>query len=262
MRAVILAGGRGSRLAPFTTVIPKPLLPVGDTPILEIIIRQLADAGFDHITLTLGYMSTYFHTFIEQHRSLHRLAKIDFVEEEKPTGTAGSLAAVAGLRGTFLVMNGDLLTTLDYRALLAHHRAQRALLTIGQHQKDVNIDLGVIKTDGAGQVIDYIEKPVLSYGVSMGVYVYDHEVLSFIEPGEYLDFPSLVLRLVASRKKVVAYPSAACWLDLGRYEDLQRATEIFLERRHDFLPERTAGRVSRAAAKRSFRDGARARCVT
>src|SRR3954469_3159379 len=100
MRAVILAGGRGSRLAPFTSVIPKPLLPVDDTPILEIIIRQLARAGFDHITLTLGYMSTYFHTFVAQHRSLKSLAKIDFIEEEKPTGTAGSLASVPNLRGT------------------------------------------------------------------------------------------------------------------------------------------------------------------
>lgn len=236
MRAIILAGGRGSRLAPFTTVIPKPLLPVGDTPILEIIIRQLAHAGFDHITLTLGYLSTYFHIFLAQHRSLHRLAKIDCVDEDRPTGTAGSLAAVPGLSGTFLVMNGDLLTTLDYRALVAHHHRQRSLLTIGQHQKDVQIDLGVIKTDKAGQVVDYIEKPVLSYGVSMGVYVYDEKVLSFIEPEEYLDFPSLVLRLLAAGKKVTTFCSEALWLDLGRFEDLHRATEFYQERQHEFLP--------------------------
>ena len=111
MRAVILAGGRGSRLAPFTSVIPKPLLPVGDMPILEIIIRQLAAAGFDHITLTLGYMSSYFHAFLAQHRSLRRLARLDCIEEEKPTGTAGSLASVPRLDGSFLVMNGDILTT-------------------------------------------------------------------------------------------------------------------------------------------------------
>lgn len=237
MRAVILAGGRGSRLAPFTTVIPKPLLPVADTPILEIVIRQLVHAGFDHITLTLGYMSGYFHSFIAQHRSLGRLAKIDFVEEEKPTGTAGSLASVPGLRGTFLVMNGDLLTTLDYRALLAHHHASRGLLTIGLHQKDVKLDLGVIKTDAQGQVVDYIEKPTLSYGVSMGIYVYDEKVLKHIQPGEYLDFPSLVLRLLAAGEKVGTFANNACWLDLGRYEDLQRASEIFTERRHEFFPE-------------------------
>lgn len=236
MRAIILAGGRGSRLAPFTTVIPKPLLPVGETPILEIIIRQLAEAGFDHITLALGYMSTYFHTFIRQHRSLRWLAKIDFVEEEKPTGTAGSLASVPGLDNTFLVMNGDLLTNLDYRALVHHHREQEAWLTIGQHKKDVKIDLGVIETDSAGHVVNYIEKPVLSYGVSMGVYVYEPEALSYIKPGEFLDFPSLVLRLLGEGKKVVTFASDASWLDLGRYEDLQRASEIFQDRRHEFLP--------------------------
>jgi NDP-sugar pyrophosphorylase family protein len=236
MRAVILAGGRGSRLAPFTTVIPKPLLPVDDMSILEIIIRQLARAGFDHITLTLGYMSTYFHSFVAQHRSLSRLARIDFVEEEKPTGTAGSLASIPNLRGTFLVMNGDILTDLDYTGLLAHHHANNGLLTIGLHQKDVKIDLGVIHSDSAGQVTDYIEKPTLTYGVSMGIYVYDEEVLNHIQAGEYLDFPSLVHRLLKAGRKVVTFPNRAAWLDLGRMEDLQRASEIFAQRRHDFLP--------------------------
>lgn len=236
MRAIILAGGRGSRLAPFTTVVPKPLLPVGDVPILEVIIRQLAAAGFDHVTLTLGYMSSYFHAFIAQHRSLRSLARIDFIEEETPTGTAGSLASVPGLSGTFLVMNGDVFTTLDYRALLAHHHASEGLLTIGMHQKDVKIDLGVIEADATGRVRDYVEKPVLSYGVSMGVYVYDEEVLSHITPGEYLDFPSLVHRLVAAGKPVVTYPNDATWLDLGRFEDLQKASEIFSQRRGEFLP--------------------------
>jgi NDP-sugar pyrophosphorylase family protein len=239
MRAVILAGGRGSRLAPFTTVIPKPLLPVDDKPILEVIIRQLARVGFDHITLALGYMSSYFHAFISQHRSLKTLARIDFVEEEKPTGTAGSLAFVPGLRGTFLVMNGDIFTNLDYRALLAHHHAQKSTLTIALHQKDVQIDLGVVKTDAGGRVTEYVEKPLLAYGVSMGIYVYSDEVLSFIEPGEYLDFPSLVNRLLAAGKKVVTYPNDACWLDLGRVEDLQQATEVFARRREEFLPDET-----------------------
>jgi NDP-mannose synthase len=236
MRAVILAGGRGSRLAPFTSVIPKPLLPVGDMPILEIIIRQLAGAGFDHITLTLGYMSSYFHAFLAQHRSLRRLARIDCVQEEKPTGTAGSLASVSRLDGSFLVMNGDILTTLDYHALMEHHRAEQSLLTIGRHAKDVKIDLGVIHTDLSGRVTDYVEKPTLTYGVSMGIYAYSEEVLGFIEPGEYLDFPSLVLRLLAAEIKVATYNSTARWLDLGRIEDLERAAAIFAEARREFLP--------------------------
>jgi NDP-sugar pyrophosphorylase family protein len=237
MRAVILAGGRGSRLAPFTSVIPKPLLPVGDTPILEIIIRQLASAGFDHITLTLGYLSSYFHAFIQQHRSLGRLAQIDFVEEERPTGTAGSLAMVPGLTDSFLVMNGDILTTLDYRALVEHHLTEKSLLTIGRSSRDVKLDLGVIHADAAGRVTDYVEKPTLSYGVSMGIYVYREEVLSFIEPGEYLDFPALVLRLLETGKRVSTYASESRWLDLGRLDDLQRASEEFSRNRADFLPD-------------------------
>lgn len=236
MRAVILAGGRGSRLAPFTTVVPKPLLPVADTPILEVIVRQLASAGFDHITLALGYMSQYFHAFVAQHRSLRRLARIDFVEEETPTGTAGSLAHVPGLSGTFLVMNGDILTDLDYGKLVSHHRARGGMLTIGLHDKKVTIDLGIVESGRDGRVERYIEKPTLSYAVSMGIYVYDEGVLAHIRSGEYLDFPSLVQRLLAAGHRVVTYPNSARWLDLGRFEDLQRASELFTRYRHEFLP--------------------------
>jgi NDP-sugar pyrophosphorylase family protein len=237
MRAVILAGGRGARLAPYTTVIPKPLLPVGDKPILEIVCRQLARAGFTHITLTLGYMSEYFKTFLAQHRSLRRLVEIDFVEETQPTGTAGSLASVPGLSGTFLVMNGDILTSLDYRALVDHHRASGSLLTIASHRKLVKIDLGILQTDDANRVTGYVEKPTMTYPVSMGIYIYDAAVLEFIKPGEYLDFPDLVLRLVGAGKPVSAYANDATWLDLGRHEDLLEASRILQVREAEFLPE-------------------------
>jgi NDP-sugar pyrophosphorylase family protein len=236
MRAVLLAGGRGARLAPYTTVIPKPLLPVGDLPILEIVVRQLARAGVDHVTLTLGYMSTYFRAFLAQHRYLNRLARIDFVEEEQPTGTAGSLASVPGLDSTFLVMNGDILTNLNYRALLDFHASSGAWLTIAAHRKLVKIDLGVLETDEHGYVTNYIEKPTKDYSVSMGIYVYDPKVLGLIAPGEFLDFPDLVLKLMRSGKKVATYANTATWLDLGRPEDLQQASAIFQERSSEFLP--------------------------
>lgn len=236
MRAVILAGGRGTRLAPYTTVIPKPLLPVGDLPILEIVLRQLVHAGVTHVTLTLGYMADYFRAFLTQHRSLSRLVKIDFVEEERPTGTAGSLAFVPGLDQTFLVMNGDILTTLDYRALIDFHAAEGAWLTIAAHRKPVKIDLGVLETAGDGRVTNYIEKPKYDYTVSMGIYVYQPEVLKYITAGAYLDFPDLVLKLVRDGKKVMTFKNEATWLDLGRPEDLQRATDLFAEREREFLP--------------------------
>jgi NDP-sugar pyrophosphorylase family protein len=240
MRAVILAGGRGARLAPYTTVIPKPLLPVGDKPILEIVCRQLVRAGFTHITLSLGYMSLYFRTFLAQHRRLRELVTIDFVEENVPTGTAGSLTSVPDLEGTFLVMNGDILTTLDYADIVRHHRSRGAALTIAAHQKAVKIDLGILKLDEESHVTGYIEKPVLHHPVSMGIYVYDASVLKYIEPGRYLDFPDLVLALVKDGQKVCAYPNDATWLDLGRQEDLLEATRLFQAQEHAFLPREAA----------------------
>jgi NDP-mannose synthase len=236
MRAVILAGGRGTRLAPYTTIIPKPLLPVGDTPILEVLIRQLAHYGFTRVTLSLGYMAEYFKLFFAHHRSLSRLLDIDFVEEEHPTGTAGSLSAVPDLKGTFLVMNGDLLTSIDYRRLIEVHRQRGAILTIATQNKNVPIDLGVLDTDDEGAVTGYREKPLLHYQISMGIYVYEAEILQHIPKNEYLDFPDLVCKLLHAKRKVHTFFNDACWLDLGRAEDLQQATEVFLARRHEFLP--------------------------
>jgi NDP-sugar pyrophosphorylase family protein len=236
MRAVILAGGRGTRLAPYTTVVPKPLLPVGDKPILEIVCRQLVHAGFDRITLSLGYMSEYFKTFLAQHRSLRRLVDIDFVEEDEPTGTAGSLASIPDLEGTFLVMNGDILTDLSFTSLLEHHHRSEACVTIATHRKTVKIDLGILELQ-QDEVRGYIEKPTMSYPVSMGIYVYDERVLEFIEPGKYLDFPNLVLDLIQRKQKVAAYENNASWLDLGRYEDFQEACRIFEDREAQYIPK-------------------------
>ncbi len=235
MRAILLVGGRGTRMAPYTTVIPKPLLPVGDTPILEIIVRQLAHAGFDHITLTLGHLSEYFRAFIHHNKSLSELVRLDYVDEEKPTGTAGSVSFISGLNNTFLVMNGDILTTINYRELLAFHAREKSVLTIAAHEKPVKIDLGVIELS-SNLVKDYIEKPTLNYTVSMGIYVYEPEVLEFIPKGQYLDFPDLVLKLIKAQKKVSAFETAACWFDLGRQEDFLRATDVFLEKPDQFLP--------------------------
>jgi NDP-sugar pyrophosphorylase family protein len=184
----------------------------------------------------LGYMSAYFRAFLSQHQSLGRLVKIDFVEEEKPTGTAGSLSSVPGLESTFLVMNGDILTNLNYRALLDYHASVKALLTIAAHRKLVKIDLGVLETGPSGLVTNYIEKPTMDYAVSMGIYVYEPQVLEFIAPGEQLDFPDLVLKLLRAGKRVATFSNDACWLDLGRPEDFCRAADLFIEREQEFLP--------------------------
>ncbi len=237
MRAVILAGGRGTRLAPYTQVIPKPLLPLGDRPILDLVIHQLAAAGFTHVTLTLGYMSDYFKVFLAQRPELHRLVKIDFIEETEPTGTAGSLAAVKGLTGPFLVMNGDIFTDLNYKALVQQHLDRKAWLTIATYRKPVKIDLGVIESDATGKVTDYIEKPTLNYAVSMGIYMYSPDVLAHIPKGKYLDFPTLVLKMRDAGKPVHTYESDCTWLDLGRPEDLLAATEMFVAQEAQYLPK-------------------------
>ena len=235
MRAVILAGGRGTRLAPLTVVFPKPLVPVGNMPILEIVVRQLIAADFGRVTLTLGYLGELIRAFFATHHKLSSMIEIDYVQEEQPTGTAGSLTLVEGLDQTFLVMNGDVLTTLDFQALIRFHREQGATLTIASHRKRVRIDLGVMELDESGtRVTGYLEKPEKTYPVSMGVYVYEPRALDFIPHGEYFDFPSLVLRLIAQGEKVACYPSDALWLDIGRHEDYGLAQEAFERHRDAF----------------------------
>lgn len=236
MRAVILAGGRGTRLAPYTTIIPKPLMPLGERPILDLILHQLAADGFTRATLTLGYMADYFRVFLAQRPELRDLIDIDFIEETEPTGTAGSLAMVPGLDEPFLVMNGDIFTDLNYGELFQYHLNQKAALTIAAHQKNVKIDLGVLETDETGLVTDYIEKPTKQYSVSMGIYIYSPDVLDVIPKGEYLDFPTLVLQLRDAGRKVMTWKTDATWLDLGRPEDLQAATELFIEKQSTFMP--------------------------
>jgi NDP-sugar pyrophosphorylase family protein len=232
MRAIILAGGRGTRLAPYTTIFPKPLMPIGEIPIIEIIIRQLRHFGFKRVTLAVGYLSELLRAYIENnHRRLGGI-DVDYIYEEEPTGTAGSLAYVSGLDGTFLVMNGDVLTTLDYAKLIEDHHRTGATLTIATYRKPVKIDLGVIETNGAGNVCGYHEKPELDYFVSMGIYVYEASVLRYIPKGQYLDFPDLVKRLLGAGEQVHAHRCNGYWLDIGRAADFQMATDHFAEH-HD-----------------------------
>ena len=234
MKAVILAGGRGTRLEPYTTVLPKPLVPIGDYPIIEILIHRLLAHGINDITLTVGYLAELIRAYFQQRPSLMEKLKLTYVMEEQPTGTAGSLRMVPDLNETFLVMNGDLLTTLSFQKLLAHHREQEALLTIAVHKKQVNIDLGVLVTDEQGHVKDYREKPQLDYLVSMGIYAYEPRVLEYIEPNSYLDFPDLVLKLLSNGERVVSYYSEDVWIDIGRPEEYQKAVKEFEAHRADF----------------------------
>ena len=225
MRAVILAGGKGSRLLPYTTVIPKPLMPVGNKPILELIVRQLKRYGFSRVTMAVGHLAELVEAYFGNGQKYG--IDIDYSREDEPLGTIGSLCLIDGLDETFLVMNGDVLTDLDYLKLLDFHKKQQAVATIGTYNKDFNVDLGVLEMDEYSRLKQYIEKPTLKYNVSMGIYVFEPEILSFIKPNAYLDFPDLILSLIEAGKEVVGFPFDGYWLDIGRHEDYVRAQEEF-----------------------------------
>lgn len=235
IRAVVLAGGKGTRLAPYTRIIPKPLMPIGDMPILEIMLRQMKRAGIRQVTLTTGYLDNLLRLFFLDGRRLG--LKIDYVQEEKPLGTSGPLANVKGLTKTFLVTNGDVLTDLDFAELITYHQQQGAIATIATHKRKVTINLGVVEADKENNVTDYLEKPDFNYQVSMGLYVFEARVLKYIPKEEYLDFPDLVRKLIAAGEKVSSYPFKGYWEDLGRPDDYERASADFEKNRNQFLPD-------------------------
>jgi NDP-mannose synthase len=225
MRAVILAGGKGARLAPLTEVIPKPLVPVGGKPILEIVIRQLKECGFRRITLAVGYMSDLIRAYFQDGSKWG--VHIDYSVEANPLGTAGPLSLIDGLDETFLLMNADVLTNLDYRKLISYHQLQGGVATIGAYTKEVTIDLGVIIPNGDHRIKEYLEKPKSTHLVSMGIYIFEPQVLEFIEPETYLDFPDLIRTLLTQDLPVNHYLFQGYWLDIGRHEDYQKASEEF-----------------------------------
>jgi NDP-sugar pyrophosphorylase family protein len=223
MKTVILAGGKGTRLAPYTTIFPKPLVPIGDRPILEIIIRQLVRQELGDIILSIGHLGELIEAYFQNgHRNIPGLS-LGYFREKQPLGTAGSLAMIPGLDETFLAITGYILTTLDYHALIQHHRITKAALTIAMHQKDVKIDLGVLETNENGDLTAYEEKPLYSFAVSMGIYVYEPHVLQCIPKGQYMDFPDLVKLLLKNGEKISGFPSKDSWFDIGRREDYELA---------------------------------------
>jgi NDP-mannose synthase len=233
MRAVILAGGKGTRLAPYTTVLPKPLMPIGEMPILEIVMRQLSYYDIQHITLAVGYLAELLMAYCGDGSKFG--VKLDYSREEQPLGTAGPISLIKNLNETFLVMNGDLLTTIDYGAMWKYHKERGAIATLASYKREVKIDLGVIESED-GWVKDYIEKPTYRYAVSTGIYIFEPDVLEFMEHGQRLDLPGLVLRMMHAGKKVNIYNFNGYWLDIGRHDDYESAIEEFSTHRNEFLP--------------------------
>ena len=236
MKAIILAGGKGTRLAPYTTVFPKPLMPIDGMPILEVIVRQLSHFRIKEMVLAVSQqseplLSAYFGNGSRYGVDIH------YSKEEKPLGTVGPLSTISNLPENFLVMNGDILTTLDYQKLIKFHRQHRGMVTIAMSQKKVKLELGVMEFDRTHRLTRYIEKPTFLYSVSMGVYVFEKRVLNWISAKKYLDFPDLIQKLVKKGQKVICYPSDDFWLDIGRHEDYEEAQEKFPEMRKKLLYE-------------------------
>lgn len=242
-RAVVLAGGLGMRLRPYTTVLPKPLMPVGDRPILDVIVRQLAHQGFERLTIVTGHLAELIEAFFGDGERFG--IPIDYFREEEPLGTVGALSLLDGLDEDFLVMNGDVLTDLPFGGFYEEHSAAGAAATIAAHKREVQVSLGVLQFDDGSEddrLTGYIEKPTYHYEVSMGIYAFSPRVLPHIERGKRLDFPDLVLRLLEAGEVVRARRSESdYWLDIGRHDDYETAMDEFERMRDRFLPGETAG---------------------
>jgi NDP-sugar pyrophosphorylase family protein len=237
-RAVVLAGGLGTRLQPYTTVLPKPLMPVGDRPVLDIVVRQLRSHGFDRVTIATGHLAELIEAFFVD-GSRHGIP-IDYFREDRPLGTVGSLALIEGLDDDFLVMNGDVLTDMDYTALLAGHIESGATATVAVTRRTVEIDLGVLEFTDDGQperITALVEKPHLDYDASMGVYCFSPSVLRWIDTGQPLDFPDLVQRLLDAGEYVRGWRSDCYWMDIGRHDDYEQALEEFPRMRDALVPD-------------------------
>lgn len=222
MKAVILAGGKGTRLKPYTLVFPKPLVPIHNKPILEIIIEQLAKSGFTEVIMAVGHLVELIQAFFGD-GSKYKI-KIGYSRENKPLGTAGPLLKIKDeLEDTFLMMNGDILTDLDISKLVDFHKKNRAMATIALTRRSVHIDYGVIETNEEINLTNWIEKPNVDYLVSMGIYILEPGVIDYIPANQMYDFPDLIKALMDDNKLVKGYVYDGYWLDIGRPEDYEKA---------------------------------------
>ncbi len=232
-RAVILAGGKGTRLRPYTVVLPKPLMPIGDYPIVEVVVRQLVRAGFDRITMAVNHQAELIKAFFED--GVKWGIAIDYSLEDRPLGTMGPLRLIRDLPEHFLVMNGDILTDLDFAAFHDDHVAAGSLFTISSHRREQSIDYGVLETDGRGRLAGFCEKPKTQYEVSMGVYMVSRKAVDVIPAGRPYGFDNLMLDLIAAKREVVVRAFDGYWLDIGRPDDYALAIEEFESRKSRFV---------------------------
>lgn len=226
MRAIILAGGKGTRLRPYTTLIPKPLVPLGGKySILEIIILQLSKAGFTHVTLAVNHLS---HLIMAYFGDGSRFGiKLDYSLEESELSTIGPLTLITDLPENFLVMNGDILCDLNYRDFFEKHVESNSKVSVSAYRRQVKIDFGVLRYDEANQLTAFEEKPSYNFDVSMGIYCLNKSVVSALQAGKPYGFDHLMMDGLASKHPATIRPFTGYWLDIGRPDDYQYADDNF-----------------------------------
>lgn len=232
-RAVILAGGKGTRLRPYTVVLPKPLMPVGEYPILEVVVRQLARAGFHHVTMAVNHQAELIKAFFGTGAKWG--ITVDYSLEDRPLGTMGPLKLIRDLPENFLVMNGDILTDLDYCTFHDAHVASSSLFTISSYRRTQHVDYGVLDTDKQRHLIGFREKPTTEYEVSMGVYMVNRRVVDKVPAATPYGFDNLMVDLIADKADVKVQPFSGYWLDIGRPEDYAQAIEQFEAMKNRFI---------------------------
>jgi NDP-mannose synthase len=226
-RAVVLAGGKGTRLKPYTVVLPKPLMPIGEYPILEVILRQLISDGFTKITMAVNHQAEIIKAFFGNGEKWG--AEIDYSLEDKPLSTMGPLKLIRNLPENFLVMNGDILTDLDYLSLYNHHVSNNSIFTISSFKRKQKNDYGVLEIDSNDQLCGFKEKPTTVFHVSMGVYILNKEVINIIPENVAYGFDNLMLDLIKLNRPASVKEHSGYWLDIGRPEDYMKAIDEFDE---------------------------------
>jgi len=234
-RAIILAGGKGTRLLPYTVVLPKPLMPIGEFPILEVIVRQLVRQGFDHVTMAVNHQAELIRAFFQD--GARWGVKIDYSLEDKPLSTMAPLRLIRDLPENFMVMNGDILSDLNYSDLFEIHVANNNIFTISACRREQKVDYGVLEMDASNHLSGFREKPNAEYLVSMGVYMASRRIMGFIPEGKSYGFDNLMLDLLAAGKPAAVRKFDGYWLDIGRPDDYVQAIEEFEQMKQRFLGE-------------------------
>lgn len=220
-RALIMVGGQGQRLYPYTAHLPKPLMPIGDKPILEYIIRRLCHHGIRDITLAVSHMASLIQAYCGDGARFG--AGITYLHESTPLGTAGAIGLLPGPRGTLLVTNGDILSDLDLHTMARGHEESGAAITVASKMQTTDIGFGVLDTDDAGFVTDYREKPQLHHRIGIGTYLVEPAAQALLAPGEPAHMPDLIVRALRAGQRVASYDHGGEWIDIGRPEDYARA---------------------------------------